>query len=204
MYGKKKKAIDREKFKRFFFYGIENKREVKEGILYFSLNKVYDKHMNENWYQIPNEQMEEEMMQEATQKYKQFYKFVTLNDVPNNRILVNIDNQVRKELEEQMQILRKEKNVIDTKAGIFFIKEKEKQLEGIDDSWRKTGDNWTEQIYEILEKLQQMEKDNNIEYQKYLLLTKQARALNRGDKQEAFQIKRAYEKLEEKQEKGER
>ena len=160
--------------------------------------------MNENWYQIPNTQIEKEMLQKATQIYKQFYKFVTLNDVPNNRMLVDIDNQVRKELEEQMQILREEKNVINTKAGIFFIREKEKQLLGIDDSGGKTGNNWTEQIYEILEELQEMEKDNYIEYQKYLLLTKQARAINRGDEQEAIRLKRAYQELEEKQEKGER
>lgn len=192
------------RFKRFFFYGIENKKEVKEGILYFSLNKVYNKYVNENWYQIPNTQIEKEMLQKATQIYKQFYKFVTLNDVPNNRMLVDIDNQVRKELEEQMQILREEKNVINTKAGIFFIREKEKQLLGIDDSGGKTGNNWTEQIYEILEELQEMEKDNYIEYQKYLLLTKQARAINRGDEQEAIRLKRAYQELEEKQEKGER
>ena len=67
MQGKKKKTINRESFKRFFFYGIENKREVREGILYFSLNKVYDKHVDENWYEIPNMQIEKEMMQEAIQ-----------------------------------------------------------------------------------------------------------------------------------------
>ena len=151
------------RFKRFFFYGIENKKEVKEGILYFSLNKVYNKYVNENWYQIPNTQIEKEMLQKATQIYKQFYKFVTLNDVPNNRMLVDIDNQVRKELEEQMQILREEKNVINTKAGIFFIREKEKQLLGIDDSGGKTGNNWTEQIYEILEELQEIKQGQSIE-----------------------------------------
>jgi len=199
MQGKKKKTINRESFKRFFFYGIENKREVREGILYFSLNKVYDKHVDENWYEIPNMQIEKEMMQEAIQKYKQFYKFVTLNDVPNNRILIDIEKQVKQELEEQMRLLRKDQIVIDTKAGIFFIRDKEKQLAGIDNNWRKTGDNWTEQIYEILERLQEIEIEDNRTYQKYLTLTKQARAINRGDKEEAIRMKAVYERLEQKE-----
>lgn len=196
---KYKKKINRQTFERFFFYGIENKKEVREGILYFALNKVYSKHVHENWFAIPNVQIQSEMMQEAIPKYKQFYKFVTLNDVPNNSRVIDIDNQVKKELEEQMELLRKENIIMDTKAGIFFKRDRENQLEGIDNQWEKTGDNWTEQIYEILEILERLEKEEPIQYQKYLLLAKQARAINRGDKEEAIRVGELYERLQQKE-----
>lgn len=70
---KKKRKIDSEKFKRFFFYGIENRRELKEGILYFSSNKVYKAHSHQDWYAILNQQLESEIIQEASKKYRQFY-----------------------------------------------------------------------------------------------------------------------------------
>ena len=36
-------VIDKEKMERFFFYGIENKRELKEGFLYLSYKQIYQK-----------------------------------------------------------------------------------------------------------------------------------------------------------------
>ncbi len=198
------KEIKKETFERFFCHGIENKREVREGILYFSLNKVYDGYGNQMCYEVPNAQIEREMLKKASKCYRQFYKFVTLNDVPNNNQKVNIDACVKKELQEQLQLLRKEKTVLDTKAGIFFARWKEMQLEGINDNWEKIGDNWTEQIYEILEILQEMETKDPTQYQKFLLTAKLARAIDRKDQEEAVRIKKAYDGLKEKQNRDER
>ena len=39
-----KNTINREKFEKCFFYGIKEKREVREGILLFSSKKVYARH----------------------------------------------------------------------------------------------------------------------------------------------------------------
>lgn len=206
---KKKINIDSEKFKRFFFYGIENKKEVREGILYFSSKKVYKKHSNQDWYSIPNEQFESEIIQEAINRYRQFYRFVTLNDESNN-FRFDVDTQkVKEKLEEEMRLLKAEKKVIETKAGTFFIRERENLLEGgtyyVYGEGLKGEVGWTKQIYDILGQLEEIEKENRIEYQQYWLLTKLARAVNRFDREEALRAKNAYEKLiEEQKEKDER
>lgn len=64
---------------------------------------------------------------------------------------------------------------------------------------------WTKQIYDILEILESIEKEDSVEYQEYWLLTKLARAINRFDREEALKIKNTYERLKENQNgKGER
>ncbi len=205
---KKKRNIDSEKFKRFFFYGIENRRELKEGILCFSSNKVYERHSNQDWYAIPNEQVESEIIQEAAKKYKQFYRFVRLNDESNN-FRFDVDMQkVKEELEEEMKLLKQEGRVIETKAGTFFIRERENLLKGgphyVYGEGLKGEVGWTRQIYDILGELEEIEKEDKIEYQEYWLLTKLARAVNRFDREEALKAKNAYEKLSQRQkEKGE-
>jgi hypothetical protein len=199
----RKKTIDNQKFKRFFFYGIENKREAKEGIIYFSSNKVYQKYTNSELYIIPNEQIENEIIQEASKKYKQFYRFVTLNDTSNNYTLDVSIEELKKELEEEMQLLRKEKKIIDTSAGIFFTRDIEEKLNGgqyyVYGEGLKGEDGWTKQIYDILDELEKMEKIDNEKYYKYWILTKLSRAIDRHDEQEAIKVKQIYEDLEKKE-----
>lgn len=197
-----KNKIDNQKFKRFFFFGIENKQELKEGILYFSANKIYKKYRFENWYHIPNEQLEKEILQEAIPKYRQFYKFVILNDSSNNPITDVSIEEVEKELKDQMQLLRLEKKVIDTKAGVFFVRQTEEFLKGGQQYIYGEGligeEGWTKQIYDILEKLEVMEKENQEEYDIYLYLVKLARAMGREDEVEAQRIRQFYEKAKKK------
>lgn len=205
----KRRKIDSEKFKRFFFHGIDNKSEVKEGILCFSSNKVYKEHSYQDWYAIPNEQFEREIIQEATKKYKQFYRFVTLNDISDNCVFDVNTEDLKKELEEKMQLLKQEKKVIDTKAGVFFKKERIAELKGgqyyVYGEGLKGEDGWIKQIYDMLEILEDIEKADSVEYKEYWLLVKLARAINRFDREEALRVKNAYEKLREnKNEKDER
>lgn len=196
-----KNKIDNQTFQRFFFCGINDQEELKEGILYFSAKRVYKRHRFENWYEIPNEQLEQEIIQEATPMYRQFYKFIRLNDKRNNPITNVSLEQVEKQVKRQMQLLKKEKKVIDTKAGVFFVRDREKLLEGgrqyiLGESL--TGEEgWTKQIYNILEKLDCMEKESQEEYDVYLYIAKLARAMKRNN-EEAQRIRQDYEKAKEK------
>lgn len=189
--------IDKEQFKRFFFYGIENKREVKEGILCFASKETYKKQVLKNWYEIPNEQIESQIIEDAIPKYKQFYRFVTLNDSNNNYTMCVDEELLRKELEEEMQLLKQEQKVISTKAGIFFTREREQQLLGA--KYYVVGKGvqgeygWTKQIYDILEKLEKIEKHDDKKYYKYWILTKYERAINRFDIEEGIKVKNIYE-----------
>lgn len=245
-------AIDSEKFKRFFFFGIEDKREVREGILLFSSKKVYERHRKDNWYEIPNQQFENEIIQEAIGPYRQFYRFVILNDKPeiidevigrtsidmdddtldefvlqpaikikdiaggyNTRLIegddedfvdVNMED-LKQQLEKEMQRLKAEGKLIESKAGVFFERETEAKLKGGPKYVYGKGlvgeDGWTKQIYEILEKLEEIERQDEENYQDYLLLTKFARAVNRFDKQEAERLNKKIEERKKKKEEEE-
>ena len=117
--------------------------------------------------------------------------------------------KIKEELEEEMRLLKAEQKVIETNAGTFFIKERGNLLEGgpyyVYGEGVKGEVGWTRQIYDILGELEELEKEDRIEYQQYWFLTKLARAVNRFDREEALRAKNAYEKLiEEQNEKGER
>lgn len=193
-----KNKINHETFQRFFFYGIDNQEELKEGILYFSAKRVYKRHCSENWYGIPNEQLEQEIIQEATPKYRQFYRFIRLNDKSNCPITNLSLEQVEKQVRRQLKVLKVEKKVIDTKAGIFFVRDREALLEGgqqyIMGEGLKGETGWTKQIYDILEKLECMEKQNNKEYNIYLYVAKLARDRNRNNEEDTKIIREFLEK----------
>ena len=198
-----KNLIDNQEFKKNFFYGIENKEEVKETILCFSFTKVYEKHSGEDWYSIPNKQFENEIIQEANKIYKQFYRFVTLNDESNNYTMeVNLE-ELEKELLEEIQQLKKDRKVIDTEAGVFFTKKRALEIKGGQYyighgiEVKTVEESWAKQVYEILEKLNELEKEDVNKYCEYWLLTKYARAINRKDEHESVTVKKLYEALRE-------
>jgi hypothetical protein len=200
--------INNEKFKKYFFYGIENKEEIKESILYFSSKKVYQKHSLKDMYEIPNEQLENEILQEACKKYKQFYRFVTLNDINGNYTYnVNIE-EIEQEMKDEMQLLKKDKRVINTKAGIFFARERTARLEGGQYYVYGKGlvgeKSWTKEIYEILEGLGKLEKENKDEYYQCWLLTKWSRAVDRSDQEEAKKVKDIFNNVKQQADKSER
>ncbi len=128
-----------ETFSRFFFYGIENKEDVKEAIIYYSSQEVYKKHENENWYELSNDKLMQEIIEKSVQRYKQFYRFVVMNDsfskkfeydVNLEQIKQDIIQKVNTLLNTKIEEIHKDKDgnyfsimrdkIAITKAGIFF------------------------------------------------------------------------------------
>lgn len=199
--GNKGITINKETFARFFFEGIENKEELEEGILYFSLHKVYQKHSEENWFEIPNEQIVEEMIEQAKGKYKQYYRFIKLNDKINSMDYdVNMEKIVTA-IKEKLQKFLEEGKAIWTKAGVFFIREEEQRLQGGTYFDLKKGiqgeEGWTKQMYRIFTQLEQLEKEDIIKYYEYWLKTKRQRCISRGSpEKETKLIEKAFEVFE--------
>lgn len=196
----KKNGIDGKKFKRFFFFGIENKREMIEGILYFSYQKVYQKHQSgeREWRETLKKQIENEILQEAIGPYQQFYRFVILNDEPKTKDEIMSQMSIEKEelkqqLEQEIQLLKAEKKILDTNAGLFFARERENLLDSkpyyIYGKGIQGEEAWTKQVYGILENLEKLEQQDKEEYQGYFWLAKLARAINRHNREEAEMIR---------------
>lgn len=200
----KTNITQKEQFERFFFYGIENKEEVKEGIIYFSTGKIYKDYSCSILYNVPNEIIESQIILESSRKYKHFYRFVTLNDFHSDNYTMDVDiDTLKAELEAKMEQLKMQKKVNISKAGVFFTRERSQELEGderyVYGEGLKGEKGWTKQIYEILEKLEKLEMTDSNKYYEYWLLTKYTRAMNRQDEQEALKIKKIIESLREKE-----
>ena len=191
-----------ETYKRFFYHGIENKEEMKEGILYFSSREIYEKHQNENWYKISNEMIIKEL---ATSRYRQFYRFSILND-EYNRCNFNVDyNKINQELQEKVKELLESGKMINTKAGIFFIREESQRLNSMPYYVYGRGllgeQGWTKQIYNILINLEKLENENILEYYECWMNTKLQRVVGRANTEEIRYTQRAYQLFQERKDK---
>ena len=194
-----------ETYKRFFYHGIENKEEMKEGILYFSSREIYVKHQNEHWYKISNEMIIKEIIDLATSRYRQFYRFSILND-EYNRCNFNVDyNKINQELQEKVKELLESGKMINTKAGIFFIREESQRLNSMPYDVYGRGllgeQGWTKQIYNILINLEKLENENILEYYECWMNTKLQRVVGRANTEEIRYTQRAYQLFQERKDK---
>lgn len=136
------KLLNNKTYDRFFLHGIDNKEDVIEGIIYYSLQEVYANHKNENLYELSNEKLMSEIIEKAVPKYVQFYRFVVMNDkftehFENNDVNLEqmkreIIQTIRRLLSDKRKIQIKDEKgnyksilldrMVITKAGIYFTR----------------------------------------------------------------------------------
>lgn len=136
------KLLKNKTYERFFLHGIENKADVIEGIIYYSLEEVYENHKDENLYKYSNEKLMEELIEKSVQKYVQFYRFVVMNDSFTEDFRNNyVDlEQMKRDIVNAIQNLLNSKRslyiedgsgnystmqidrMVVTKAGIYFTR----------------------------------------------------------------------------------
>lgn len=207
-------------YKRFFFSGIDDQASVEEGIIYYSSQKIYDKLNSEDWYKISNKKLLEQIINEALPKYRQFYRFIILNnnykscefDVDNNQLIQDIERKIsfllknkrKREIKEngKTKIIEIDR-MINTKAGIFFTREEVEELNfnqmPYKYGWNQPGEvAWTRQIYDILERLGNIESTNIVQYYDYWIHTKLQRVINKkpSDASEIAYVQKACEQFE--------
>lgn len=212
--------LEDKTYERFFFSGINDEEAVKEGIIYYASQKVYDRLSNKDWYKIPNTKLLEEIINEAFPKYKQFYRFVILNDLYKSCEFDIDNNQIRQEIEQAIDFLLNNKRrieieengekkeivinrMISTKAGIFFSREEVEFLnfnqKPYKYGWNAQGEvAWTRQIYDILERLGNIESTDKFQYYYYWVHTKLQRVINKEppDESEIAYVKKICEEFE--------
>lgn len=204
-------------YERFFFSGINDEEAVEEGIIYYASQKVYDRLNGTEIYKIPNNKLLEQIINEALPKYRQFYRFIVLNnnykscefDVDNNQLIQDIERKIELWLKNKRIIEIEEKKeieidrMISTKAGIFFSREEVEFLnfnqKPYKYGWNVQGEvAWTRQIYDILERLANIESTNIVQYYDYWIHTKLQRAINKKptDASEIAYVKKACQEFE--------
>ena len=112
--------FSKDKYKQYFFSGIRNKEEALEGIIYFTyLDDVSERNRElqsktQGEKSLTGEEELQYLIKRSAQIYKQYYRFIELND------RTNVYNFYKKEDEEyiQKQIKEKIENLLQTRENI--------------------------------------------------------------------------------------
>ena len=207
--------LSEQNFPRFFYYGIEDKEEVVRGILYFKFKQYF-----RQIHQVDLKLQKESLIEKAKDTYKQFYRFVVLNDCSENYCDGVYEKEVEHMLAEELERMQTEKigkagenecplpMILFTQDGMYFNK---KLVERFDDQLQVENgkynimQNWTKEIYQELEKLERLEQTDPIAYYEKWIETKLHRAMNRQNIKEVEAVnyllkefKKRKKQLEEK------
>ncbi len=191
----------------FFYHGIDNKKEVIQSIFYY-----HTKELSEIMPQMEEKQQKELLKREAKKTYKQFYRFVDLNDASVeekdlNHYAGKVDNQKLEEiLEEQLEeIIQMQRQNRGNLPGENQPEEplscyKCIEANGIEKKFdRKENDGtgcWTQKIFDELKKLEALQREDPIAYYEKWLETKLYRARERNDATEIEMVRKIYQAFE--------
>lgn len=194
--------FNQDEFKQYFFYGIDNREELLEGIIFFTnkeLNLKYLNMMDDKKLPTLTEKFEN-MLEASARNYEQIYKFIDLAPDPiraDVRLSEEERQKIRQIVKDKIEQLDQKEQFIKTRRGIFCKFEHKF-------SCSRNTKNWVNQIYKIVMGLNYLENNDYIEYYDKWLQVKVNRLENSGKySSEAVQtIKDLYYKFRDK--KGEK
>lgn len=206
--------FDVNQFKKYFFYGLENKDEIVKSIIVNIAKQRKDKHHHilEEKIGKTDYEIDAELMMGLI---VQLERFTTLHDNPNNRQYffndMNINSlHIREVFERNLNQLKEIGAIVPCTyrgfSGIYYADRKAhwtNQKTGEEMyNFLKENSSWAqEEVYDILQYLEELEKNNKYQYYSLFLDTKYARAINRyqkgvtKDEAEKQEIVKVYRKL---------
>ena len=224
--------LDKETYKTyrdFFFYGIDEsgKKQVLDSILFFTYYKnIFESEKEQNEkkdsnYSYRNKYIKSlhlnynvkaDLINKASKTYKQFYRFVEMNDsTDKNRNFQKQDNEkieekIYKKIEENFENKEKTGEIEVNENTIHFSKEYMKRYLHYpeysipEDPQDYIIRNWTEEIYDILRYLEEAEKNNPKGYYDIWLRTriKRLEANPNSNKEEILKLKEIAKKVKTK------
>lgn len=211
-----KQQLDKILFERYFFYGLENKDEIVKRII---LNSAKDLASTQKDLDIENEKTNYEKNEEIILKLiVQLERFTSLHDdAPYRKYFydkLDTDSmQVHQMFNRNIEKLEKTGAISAVKyrpvSGIYFnthgysdeVRQKYGKFSGqqlLQEFNEKSK--WTQEVYDILCYLQELEEENKFEYYSLFLDSKYARAIHRNrkeitDDREIHEIKNVYRKF---------
>ena len=166
-----KARLDQKHFKQYFFYGLENREPILEGIIHGACRDLNSRYLrlNESEQFPSREEKIETLRKRVIEIYQQFYRFINVIEEDDRRfdfrlsasekqIVENIvNNKINDMLENEMLLI--------FKRGIFVkdrpdeISEKRKRR-----TYNTREHIWTDELYGVLKQLEAMEKIDTREY----------------------------------------
>lgn len=193
-------------FEKYFFYGLENREVLLEGIIFYTNHDLNVKYLNiPSGGEFPSlKEMFQALIEKTSRNCEQIYKFVDLAQEEGNCSL-EIGEEEKKQIKEQ--VFNKVKELDDRgvfrkfKRGIFCTVDFEHIYAYQNHITReKPPHKWTKEVYETVLQLNYLEENEPIEYYDKFLQAKLSRAKNREDysEEKLRKLEEIYENFKER------
>ena len=171
-------------FKKYFCYGIDNKESVLERIIYESMKESHNIFGDlSSLYSVSNNIQLDKLKEFANKHYRQFYRFVIINDDPKNfeYKTENEDEIIEDVVNRKVNQFIESGKIKEHKIGYFFTRDFEWGFIQAEEAYKKGNLDfgWTCAIFDTLKRLEKLEKENPGLYQIKWLKAKMARAITR-------------------------
>ena len=204
-YGK----VNKKYFRKYFFYGIDNRQPILEGIIYDSCRDLNEKYLKlETGEKFPSkEEKIEELRRHTFIKYKQLYKFLNVIEEDDKRFNSNLtseeEDRVKSIVDTAIDEMQNNGMLLVFKRGIF-VKDRPDEKNPI--VYNKDEHIWTDEMCDVLKQLEYLEELDKQDYYKAWLEAKFSRLECKGYKpSELDELKQPFKRyLQEKEAKKEK
>lgn len=193
-------------FKTFFYSGLNganDENNVLDYILYQSTSEMHDIYDRlEKLYNSSNEEQKQRIHSIASEYYKQYYRFIIVNNDPEKYTYKNKEENliVKTKIDDTLTLWIKNGNLNFSAAGIFVSGSKEDAFLEIKKLSREEKDEgWVDIVFRLLRDLKKLEQVNPEKYEMKWLETKLARAFNRKNETEIANTEDLIKKFKENQ-----
>lgn len=188
-----KPRLNQKNFQKYFFYGLENRDAVLEGIIQRVCRDLNNRYIRiKAGEQIPSKEEKIEAVRKRTMEiYQQFYRFVNVIEEDDRRFdfrlslsekqtIKNIVNNKINDLLEKERLLIFKRTISLRDKPDKYSEEKDIPL------YKGTEHIWTDEVYEVLEQLETMKKIDLKEYYRNWLEAKLSRLKGKGYSDDAL------------------
>ena len=203
-----KPRLNQKNFKKYFFYGLDNREPILEGIIQGVCRELNSRYVRiKAGEQFPSKEEKIEALRKRTiEIYQQFYRFVNVIEEDDRRfdfrLSLNEKQTIKNIVNNKIDDMLKQERVLIFKRTISLRdREDEEVKEKNITLYNKREHIWTDEMYEVLKQLETMKKIDLREYYRNWLEAKFSRLeVNKGYSKEALRkLREPYKKYLETQ-----
>lgn len=196
-------------FEKYFFYGLENRDVLLEGIIFYTNHDLNVKYLNipSGGEQPSIKEKFKNLIEKTSRNCEQIYKFVDLVQEEGNyssEIGEEEKTQIREQVFGKVKELDERGVFQKFKRGIFCTREFEHIYAYENYMTREEPPHkWTQEVYKTILQLNYLEENEPIEYYDKFLQAKLSRAKNKEgySEEELEKLEEVYRQFQERKEK---
>lgn len=188
-----KARLNRKHFEKYFFYGLENRGPILEGIIHGACRDLNSRYLRikEGEHFPSREEKIEALRKRVIEIYQQFYRFVNVIEEDDRRFDFQLSASEKQTVENivnnKINDILKQKRVFIFARGIFLRDKEDREVKEKKIPLYNAKEHiWTDEMYEVLKQLETLEKIDSEEYYRNWLEAKFSRLeVSKGYSKEA-------------------